>query len=128
MKIGSSRSGIDNLDSYLAKKNYDKALDTIRKELAKHPNQLNLRLRQAEILDLQGQRDKAAMRRGFRFVFQNPLLTMKRDVVKFFNFWQLERIFIAGAARGYWGVAAKWLRCFSQFAVIYSHMTGDTAI
>jgi len=59
MKIGSSRSGIDNLDSYLAKKNYDKALDTIRKELAKHPNQLNLRLRQAEILDLQGQRDKA---------------------------------------------------------------------
>ena len=59
MKIGSSRSGIDNLDRYLAKKNYDKALDTIRKELAKHPNQLNLRLRQAEIFDLQGKRDKA---------------------------------------------------------------------
>ena len=30
MKIGSSRSGIDNLDRYLAKKNYDKALETIR--------------------------------------------------------------------------------------------------
>jgi len=59
MKIGSSRSGIDNLDRYLAKKNYDKALETIRKELAKHPNQLNLRLRQAEIFDLQGKRDKA---------------------------------------------------------------------
>ena len=59
MKIGSSRSGIDNLDRHLAKKNYDKALDTIRKELAKHPNQLNLRLRQAEIFDLQGKRDKA---------------------------------------------------------------------
>lgn len=59
MKIGSSRSGIDNLDRYLAKKNYDKALDTIKKELAKHPNQLNLRLRQAEIFDLQGKRDKA---------------------------------------------------------------------
>ena len=59
MKIGSSRSEIDNLDHYLAKKNYDKALDTIKKELAKHPNRLNLRLRQAEIFDLQGKRDKA---------------------------------------------------------------------
>ena len=59
MKIGSSRSGIDNLDRYLAKKNYDKAHETIRKELAKHPNQLNLRLRQAEIFDLQGERGKA---------------------------------------------------------------------
>ncbi len=45
MKIGSSRSRIDNLDRYLAKKDYDKALNTIRRELAKHPNQLNLRLR-----------------------------------------------------------------------------------
>jgi cAMP-dependent protein kinase regulator len=59
MKIGSSRSGIDNLDRYLAKKNYEGALEIIRKELAKHPNQLNLRLRQAEIFDLQGKRDKA---------------------------------------------------------------------
>ena len=59
MKIGSSRSGIDNLDRYLAKKNYDKALDTIRKELAKNPDQLNLRLRQADIFDLQGKREKA---------------------------------------------------------------------
>ncbi len=59
MKIGSSRSRIDNLDRYLAKKDYDKALNTIRRELAKHPNQLNLRLRQAEIFDLQGKRDKA---------------------------------------------------------------------
>jgi len=59
MKIGSSRSGIDNLDRYLAKKNYDKAVDTIKKELKRNPDQLNLRLRYAEILDLQGKRDKA---------------------------------------------------------------------
>jgi len=59
MKIGSSRSGIENLDHYLAKKNYDEALDAIKKELAKNPDQLNLRLRQADIFDLQGKRDKA---------------------------------------------------------------------
>ena len=59
MKIGSSRSGIDNLDRYLAKKDYDKALGAIKKELAKNPDQLNLRLRLADVLDLQGKRDKA---------------------------------------------------------------------
>jgi cAMP-dependent protein kinase regulator len=59
MKIGSSRSGIDNLDRYLAKKNYDRAFEVIKKELARNPNQLNLRLRLADVLDLQGKRDKA---------------------------------------------------------------------
>ena len=59
MKIGSSRSGIDNLDRYLAKKDYDKAFEVIKKELARNPNQLNLRLRLADVLDLQGNRDKA---------------------------------------------------------------------
>jgi cAMP-dependent protein kinase regulator len=59
MKIGSSRSGIDNLDRYLAKKNYDEAFEVIKKELARNPNQLNLRLRLADVLDLQGNRDKA---------------------------------------------------------------------
>jgi len=59
MKIGSSRVAIDQLDRYLAKKEYDKALEAISKQLAKNPNQLNLKLRQAEILDLQGKRSKA---------------------------------------------------------------------
>ena len=59
MKIGSSRSGIDDLDRLLAKKKYDKALEVIKKALSKNPNQLNLRLRQADILDLAGHREKA---------------------------------------------------------------------
>ena len=59
MKIGSSQPAIDQLDRYLAKKDYDTALEAIKKELWKNPSQLNLRLRQAEILDLQGKRHKA---------------------------------------------------------------------
>ena len=59
MKNESSRSDLDQLDQYLAKKDYKKALDAIQKELWKNPSQLNLRLRQAEILDLMGDRDKA---------------------------------------------------------------------
>jgi 4-amino-4-deoxy-L-arabinose transferase-like glycosyltransferase len=55
----------------------------------------------------QGQRDKLAMKRGLRFVAENPVLTAKRCVIKFFNFWQLEREVIAGAQRGYWGIHSR---------------------
>jgi tetratricopeptide (TPR) repeat protein len=59
MKIGPSDVGIDKLDQYLAKKDYDRALKAIKKELWKNPDQLNLRLRQADIIDLKGDRAKA---------------------------------------------------------------------
>jgi len=51
----------------------------------------------------QGQRDKLAMKRGVKFIAAHPLLTLKRSVIKFFNFWQLEREVPAGLSRGYWG-------------------------
>jgi 4-amino-4-deoxy-L-arabinose transferase-like glycosyltransferase len=54
-----------------------------------------------------GQKDKLAMRLGVRFVLHNPLLTAKRDIIKFFQFWGLERELVAGAARGYFGQASK---------------------
>jgi len=61
MKIGPSRSGADNLDRFLAKKQYDKALKVISQGLAKNPDQLNLRIRQADVLDLAGKREKAIL-------------------------------------------------------------------
>ncbi len=73
MKIDSSRTTIDRLDRFLAKKEYDKALEAIKKELWKNPNQLNLRLRQAEILDLQGKRHKAI------FIYRDLAETQARD-------------------------------------------------
>ena len=73
MKIGSSRPALDQLDQYLAKKEYDKALEAIKSELFKNPNQLNLRLRQAEILDLQGKRHKAI------FIYRDIAEAQARD-------------------------------------------------
>jgi CRP-like cAMP-binding protein len=73
MKIGSSGSAIDRLDRFLAKKEYDKALEAIKKELWKNPDQLNLRLRQAEILDLQGKRHKAI------FIYRDIAESQARD-------------------------------------------------
>jgi len=51
----------------------------------------------------QGQIDKAALAHGLRFVLDNPWLTLRRDVVKFFCFWQLERSFVAGMGEGFFG-------------------------
>jgi 4-amino-4-deoxy-L-arabinose transferase-like glycosyltransferase len=55
----------------------------------------------------QGERDKLALRSGIRFVLENPGLTLQRDVVKFFQFWGLERELVAGAARGYFGETSR---------------------
>lgn len=59
MKIGPTRAAIDKLDQFLAAKEYGKALRAIEGELHRNPEQLNLRLRQAEILDLMGDRKRA---------------------------------------------------------------------
>ncbi|MCI0641947.1 MAG: glycosyltransferase family 39 protein [Gemmataceae bacterium] len=55
----------------------------------------------------QGQLDKLALAQGLKFVRENPGLTLERCLVKFFDFWGLERELIAGAARGYFGPIAK---------------------
>jgi len=59
----------------------------------------------------QGQRDKLAMKRGIEYALAHPLQTIQRDIVKFFNFWQLERTLVAGFQRGYWMQPTKlqWL-------------------
>jgi 4-amino-4-deoxy-L-arabinose transferase-like glycosyltransferase len=51
----------------------------------------------------QGQKDKMAARAAAAYVRAHPVQTLRRDVVKFFNFWGLERELVAGASRGYFG-------------------------
>lgn len=57
--FGFNKPRIENLDKYLANKDYDKALSAVVEELKNSPSQFNLLLRQAEILGLAGNRDKA---------------------------------------------------------------------
>ncbi|MFL5244267.1 MAG: ArnT family glycosyltransferase [Gemmataceae bacterium] len=61
----------------------------------------------SEEMETQGKIDKLALRQGLKFVFAHPSLTLQRDVVKFCDFWGLERELIAGAAQGYYGSMAK---------------------
>lgn len=51
----------------------------------------------------QGQLDKLAQREAIRFVLSHPWMTARRDLVKFINFWGLERELVAGAAQGNFG-------------------------
>lgn len=53
------RASIDRLDQYLAQKDYASALGAITEELKRKPENFNLLLRQAEILGLAGDRDRA---------------------------------------------------------------------
>lgn len=59
MRFGFSKPRIDQLDRYLANKDYDKALEAVAAELRGNPSQFNLLLRQAEILGLAGDRERA---------------------------------------------------------------------
>ena len=51
----------------------------------------------------QGERDKLALRYGLRYMLEHPGQTVQRCIVKFFNFWQLERTLVAGLERGWFG-------------------------
>lgn len=81
--------------------------------------------------ETQGQLDKRALAHAIRFVLSHPVLTLKRDVVKFFNFWQFERTFIAAAMNGYFGnlsnISIRLLTAVflvSYAAVIFAAMFG----
>jgi 4-amino-4-deoxy-L-arabinose transferase-like glycosyltransferase len=56
-----------------------------------------------EVRSSQGRFDKLALAQGLKFVREHPGLTLQRSLVKFFDFWGLERELIAGAGRGYFG-------------------------
>jgi len=57
----------------------------------------------------QGQIDKLALRLGLNYVWEHPGQTLQRDLVKFIDFWGLERELIAGATRGYFGSIWSWV-------------------
>lgn len=61
-----------------------------------------------EPVQSQGLVDKRAMKLGVRFVLENLGLTLQRDVVKFFDFWGLERELVAGARQGLFGALPRW--------------------
>lgn len=73
--------------------------------------------------ETQGKLDKLAMRHTVKYVLANPGLTFQRAIIKFFDFWGLERELLAGASEGFFGplsqtaIIALTLTIFSTYAV-----------
>lgn len=59
MRLPFRRPRLEDLDRYLASRDYDRALAAVAEELKRNPKQFNLLLRQAEILSMAGDRDAA---------------------------------------------------------------------
>jgi cAMP-dependent protein kinase regulator len=53
------RARIEHLERYLANEEYDRALEAVTSELERDPRQFNLLLRQADILGMAGNRERA---------------------------------------------------------------------
>ncbi len=57
--IFKSRPRFENLDQYLARRDYRAAMEAIAEEIKRRPNNFNLLLRQAEVMALSGDRSQA---------------------------------------------------------------------
>jgi 4-amino-4-deoxy-L-arabinose transferase-like glycosyltransferase len=55
----------------------------------------------------QGRLDKVAMRYGVQFMLSHPGLTLDRSLIKFIDFWQLEREVVADAQRSGLGASSQ---------------------
>ena len=83
----------------------------------------------------QGQIDKLAMSYGLRFALAHPGLSFQRSLVKFFNFWQLDRELIAGSVAGHFGQLSKptilttaIVICATYVTVIFGAIFGAIAV
>jgi 4-amino-4-deoxy-L-arabinose transferase-like glycosyltransferase len=79
----------------------------------------------------QGQIDKTSMRYGVNFFLSHPWLSLQRSIVKFFNFWQLERETLAGIRQGDYGevstgawIVVALLICGSYATAVFSAIFG----
>lgn len=79
----------------------------------------------------QGQRDQLALRYGLRYMLEHPGQTLQRSLVKFFNFWQLDRTMVAALERGWFGglsraavLALTVLICGSYAAAMLAAVAG----
>lgn len=59
MRLPFSKARIEDLDRYIARKDYDRALEAVGRALQNNPKNFNLLLRQAEILTMVGDRQRA---------------------------------------------------------------------
>jgi 4-amino-4-deoxy-L-arabinose transferase-like glycosyltransferase len=69
----------------------------------------------------EGRKDKWAQRKAIEYIRAHPLITFRRSLIKFADFWGLEREFIAGVQQGLFAVPF-WFRVCASLAIILGYM------
>jgi 4-amino-4-deoxy-L-arabinose transferase-like glycosyltransferase len=65
----------------------------------------------------EGQKDKWAQRKAIEYVIAHPLITAERSLIKFADFWGLEREFVAGVQKGLFA-PPKWFTAVAGLALL----------
>ena len=65
----------------------------------------------------EGEKDKWAQSKALEYVRANPGITLRRDLIKFADFWGLDREFIAGVAEGLFA-PPRWFAAVASLAIV----------
>ena len=68
-----------------------------------------------------GQKEQWAREQAKEFMLANPGLTIERFLIKFANFWGMERTIIAGWQRGYY-IPPMWLVVLGTVAIVFGYV------
>jgi 4-amino-4-deoxy-L-arabinose transferase-like glycosyltransferase len=68
-----------------------------------------------------GEKTQWAQRKAFEYMLAHPLETARRDLIKFADFWGLEREFIAGVQRHMYA-PPKWMAVIGGVAIAVSYV------
>ena len=69
----------------------------------------------------EGKKEKWAQREAVAFMTAHPLVTIRRAVLKFADFWGLERDFLAGIQRGYYA-PPKWFAVAAGLGITFAYV------
>ena len=68
----------------------------------------------------EGQKDKWAQRKAIEYMKAHPLETLRRSLIKFADFWGLEREFMAGVQQGMYSPPA-WFSLLASVAILLAY-------
>lgn len=69
----------------------------------------------------EGQKEKWAQRKAIEFIKAHPRETLRRDVIKFSDFWGLEREFIAGVQQGLYD-PPRWFAVVATIVMLAAYV------
>jgi len=69
----------------------------------------------------EGQKEKWAQRKAIEYMRANPGITLRRAVIKFADFWGLEREFMAGVQNGFYAPPA-WFQVIGSLAIVLGYV------